>query len=251
MRTVLFFLFILSSWNIAQAQVLVGPKLGVQVGQVHYEKQSFQDQYNPNYKLGFNLGGAITFPVIEPFTLHAELLFSSKGKSITIPEESLKNIGHYYYVEVPIMMRFKIWPKKGIFLGVAPNLSYWMGGTGKIIDMETTSNFTPYNIHFGSNESPNDLQVTDANRLQLGLLFGLGGQFELPNDRKFTIEARYEMGHSFLGTEHGASIENLEFSDNLESKHALISLNLGYFWVIHKKSAKRKSSTYKAKRREN
>ena len=250
MRTFSFCLFILFSWNIAQAQLLVGPKLGVQVGQVQFEKQSFQDQYDPNYKLGFNLGGAITFPVIEPFTLHAELLFSSKGKSITIPEESVKNIGQYYYVEMPIMMRFKIWPEKGVFLGVGPNLSYWMGGTGKIIDLETPSNFTPYNIHFGPNESPNDLQVTDANRLQLGLLFGLGGQFDLPDDKKFTVEVRYEMGHSFLGTEHGANIENLEFSDNLESKHTLLSLNLGYFWTIHKKSAKNKSSIYKAKKRD-
>ncbi len=250
MRTLCFLILLLFSWGNSHGQLLVGSKMGVHVGQVQFEKQSFQNQFDPNVKIGFNLGAAVTFPVLEPFSLHSELLFTWKGKSITIPDESIKNVGQYYYIEMPIMMRFKIWPKKGVFVGIGPNLSYWMGGTGKIYDLEIPSNFTPYNINFGPNDSPNDLQVTDPNRLQLGLLLGLGKQFDLHDERKLTIEVRYEMGHSFLGTENGAKIENLEFSDNLESKHRMISFNLGYFWTFHKKSARNRSSTYKAKKRD-
>ena len=250
MRKLCILALLLFTWNYSQGQLLVGPKMGVHVGQVQFEKQSFQNQFDPNLKIGFNLGAAVTFPVIEPFSLHAELLFTGKGKSISIPDESIKNVGQYYYIEMPIMMRYKIWPKKGIFIAIGPNLSYWMGGTGKLFNLETPSNFTPYNIHFGVNESPNDLQVTNSNRLQLGLLFGVGKTFELKDERKLTLEARYEMGHSFLGTEDGAYIENLDFNDNLESKHQLISFNVAYFWAFHKKSARRKSSTYKAKKRD-
>ena len=223
--------------------------MGIHAGKVQFERESFKNQFDPNYKIGGNIGAAVTFPVIEPFSLHAELLFSFKGKSVTIPRESLKNIGNYYYVEMPIMMRFVVWPEKSIFLGIGPNLSYWLGGSGKIDDLESPSAYDTYKIQFDDNVHPDDMQVTDPNRLQLGLLFGLGKMFKLQGDRRFTMEARYEMGHSFLGTDHGAYIENLQFSDNLESKHRLLSLNLGYFLVLHKKSKKRKSSTYRAKKR--
>jgi hypothetical protein len=170
---------------------------------------------------------------------------------VTIPGESLKNIGQYYYIEMPIMMRYVVWPEKSVFLGVGPNLSYWLGGTGKIDDLESPAAYTSYKIHFGDGDYPDDMLVTDPTRLQLGLLFGLGKLFKLQGDRMLSFEARYEMGHSFLGTEDGANIENLQFSDNLESKHRLFSINLGYFLVLHKKSKRRKSSTYRAKQRKN
>ena len=247
-----FFLSVLFLFSLSYSygQLLVGSKIGVHAGQVQFEGESFKNQYDPNYKIGGNIGAAVTFPVMEPFSLHVEILFTSKGKSVTIPNESLKNIGQYYYIEMPIMMRVVVWPKEAVFLAIGPNLSYWMGGTGKIDDLESSASFTPYNIHFGQNDSPNDLQVTHPNRLQLGLLLGLGKTFELKDERKLTLEARYEMGHSFLGTEDGAYIENLDFNDNLESKHQLISFNVAYFWAFHKKSARRKSSTYKAKKRD-
>lgn len=237
------------SLNTLYGQLLVGPKLGLHVGQVQYERELFRSQHRSNHNVGGNIGGAITFPVKEPFSLHAELLFTSKGKSVTIPEESVKNIGHYYYIEMPIMMRMVIWPEEKVFVGIGPNLSYWTGGNGKIDDLESSTEATSYNIQFGSSESPDDLQVTQPQRLQLGLLFSLGKQFKLQKDTKVTIEARYEMGHSFLGAEDGAYIPSLDFYDNLESKHRLISLNLGYFWTIHKKSKRTRSRTYKAKQR--
>ena len=250
MRSICLSFLLLFSYVLCNGQLLVGPKIGLHAGQVQFEKASFKSQFDPNYKVGFNLGGAITFPVIEPFSLHAELLFTGKGKKVTIVEESIKNVANYFYLEMPIMMRIEVWPQKNVFVGVGPNLSYWMGGTGKIDDLETPANFTPYNLHFGQNDSPNDLQVTAANRLQLGLVFGLGTLIDINDERKLLIEARFEMGHSFLGTENGAYIEGLEFQDNLESKHQLLSLNFGYFLTIHKKSARRKNSTYKAKKRD-
>lgn len=233
----------------ANAQLLLGPKLGVQAGQVQFEKQNFQDQLDSNLKLGFNLGMGITFPVIQPFSLHSELLFSSKGKTINIPLESLKNVGNYYYLEMPIMMRFEVMPKQGIYLGLGPNLSYWLGGSGELLTLETEGRIASYRLHFGSDGDPNDLQIEQANRLQLGLLFSVGTLIETSEDRQFMLEVRYEMGHSFLGPAGSAYIEDPEFSDNLESKHRVISFSLGYFWAFHKKSARQKSHTYKAKQR--
>ena len=225
--------------------------MGIHAGKVQFEKESFKDQFETNYKIGGNIGAAVTFPVMDPFSLHTELLFTAKGKSVKIPWESLKNTSQYYYVEMPIMMRMVIWPEKSLFLGIGPNLSYWLGGSGKIDDLESSAGNNPYKVRFGESEHPEDLQVTEPTRLQLGLLFGLGKMFELEGDRRLLVEARYEMGHSFLGTEQGAYLESIRFSDNLESKHQLLSLNLGYFWVLHKKSKRKRSSTYKAKKRDN
>lgn len=219
------------------------------MGQVKFERPAFQDQHQSDYHIGGNIGAAITFPVMAPFSLHAELLYTMKGKSLTIPDASIENTARYSYIEMPIMMRIEIWPQEAVFLGIGPNLSYWVGGTGKLDDLETPAEFTKYDIYFGDNGNPDDLRVTDPNRLQLGLLFGIGKRFELQDDRKLIIEMRFEMGHSFLGTEDGAYLESLDFNDNLESKYRLLSLNLGYFWSFHKKSKRKRSSTYKAKQR--
>jgi hypothetical protein len=135
-----------------------------------------------------------------------------------------------------------------VYLAIGPNLGYWLGGNGNIDDLSSTAVPTYYKVHFGDAGDPDDLQISLPNRLQLGLVFGLGKLFELEGDRMLSVEARYEMGHSFLGSEAGV-IEALEYEDNLESKHQLISLNVGYFWVLHKKSKRRRSSTYKAKQR--
>jgi hypothetical protein len=180
----------LISFGSANGQFLVGPKLGVHAGKVKYERESFKARFEPEYKIGGNIGAAVTFPVMEPFSLHAELLFSFKGKSVTIPGESLKNIGQYYYIEMPIMMRYVVWPEKSVFLGVGPNLSYWLGGTGKIDDLESPAAYTSYKIHFGDGDYPDDMLVTDPTRLQLGLLFGLGKLFKLQGDRMLSFEAR-------------------------------------------------------------
>ena len=250
-RSGLIVFILLFSMTSVFGQLLVGGKLGAHVGQVQFESESFKNQYDPGYNFGGNIGAAITFPVQQPFSLHAELLFASKGKTITIPGESLKNSAQYYYLEMPLMMRMEIWPEKMMYLGIGPNLSYWLGGSGKIDDLESSASSNSYRIHFGDDGKDTDLQVTNPNRLQLGLVFGLGKLFKLQKDRRLSLEARYEMGHSFLGTEDGAYLESLDFSDNLASKHRLLSLNLGYYWVFHKKSKRNKSRTYKAKKRDN
>lgn len=250
MRKILFFLMVgLLSSHGSFGQLLIGPKIGGHMGKVAFDNKLYEDQFNSNINFGFNAGGAITFPVSEPVTLHVEIIGSRKGKDLGIPQESLKNIANYYYLEMPIMMRYKILPQQGIFLGIGPNLSYWLTGNGRISNIQETSTPIDYGITFGSEGSPDDLLIADANRLQLGLLIGLGTLVQVGEDRTLLLEARLELGHSHLADAQGGNIEELEFFDNLESKHQIISFNLGYFWSIHKKNAKKKSHTYKAKQR--
>ena len=230
-------------------QLLVGPRIAPHIGKVEYEKRSFRESFDPGFQAGGSVGAAVTFPVKEPFSLHAELLYSIKGKVVSLPEDALKNKARYQYIELPIMMRVNVWPEKNIYLGIGPNLSYWIGGSGKIDDLESPDGFTKYKVNFRSSASPDDLHISDPNRLQLGLLFGLGKQFKLQDDRRLTFELRYEMGHSFLGKADDAYLDTLDFTDNLESKHQILSVNVGYFWVLHKKSKRKKSSTYRAKQR--
>lgn len=249
MRVFIFFYLLLFSLSPVYGQLLVGSKVGAHIGKVQFERESFKDQYDPGYRVGGNIGAAVTFPVKEPFSLHSELLFTYKGKSVTIPGESITNTGNYFYIEMPIMMRYELWPQKSIFIGIGPNLSYWLGGSGEIDDLESSVSPSTYQLKFAETGNTDDMVVTDPHRLQLGLMFGLGKIFKLEGDRRLLVEARYEMGHSFLGTEQGAYLAELEFYDNLASKYQQISLNLGYFLVIHSKSKKRRSSTYRAKQR--
>ena len=248
-RILFFFCGLLFSVGSAYGQFMVGSKIGAHVSKVQFEREAFKEQYDPEYKVGGNIGAAVSFPVKEPFSLYSELLFTYKGKSVNVPGESLNNNANYYYIEMPIMMRLQLWPSESVFLGIGPNLSYWLAGSGKIDDLESSTGTTSYKINFGEAADPDDLQVTDPHRLQLGLIFSLGKTFKLEGHRSLIIDARYEMGHSFLGTEQGAYLENIQFHDNLASKYQLISFNAGYFFIMHKKSKRRRSSTYRAKQR--
>ncbi len=230
-------------------QLLIGPKMGIHVGQVKYDKESFQDQLDPDLRIGYNAGFGITFPVTEPVSLHVEVLLANKGKSINIPLESLKNTADYYYMEMPIMMRYKILPQEGIFVGIGPNLSYWLSGSGKISNIEETSEPIEYDISFASDGGATSMMTPQANRFQMGLLVSIGALLKAGEDRMLLAEIRLEMGHSHFAEPSGGTLESVEFFDNMESKHQLISFNLGYFWALHKKSAKKRSHTFKAKQR--
>lgn len=248
-KLAIFIFLVISCGSWCRGQVLLGPKLGLHAGKVKYDRASFQDQFDPNLKLGYNVGFGLTLPVSDPVSLHIEIQGADKGKEVSIPLVSLKNKTHYYYLEMPLMMRYQILPQQGIFIGIGPNLSYWLAGKGSLTNIEETSTPVDYSVVFGADGGADDLVVPQPNRLQLGLLLGIGTLLKSRDDRLILMEIRVEMGHSHLADAAGGTINDPEFFDNLESKHQLISFNLGYFWSLHKKNAKKRSHSYKAKPR--
>ncbi len=249
MRTVIGLLFLLCSSDLVYGQFMLGGKVGVHGNTIRYERASLREQYKADYKAGFNIGGGITFPVTELFSMHTEVLYAYKGKAVRVPLESFKNTGNYHYLEMPIMMRYLALPQQKVYLAIGPNLSYWIAGTGKITNLTETVAPDRYKVQFEDNSSPDDLFIAHPQRLQLALIAGIGTILAAQGDNRIIIEARYEMGHSFLGSKEGGVIQSSGVFDNLQSKYQLISLNVGYYWAFHKKSNKRSSHTYKAKNR--
>src|SRR5687767_15315750 len=130
--------------------------------------------------VGFHVGGHIAFKVRNRFFLHTSLLYSTKGRTLNGKlDGTLKNSARYNFIDMPINytvdFRGRIGKGKEFkyFLGIGPNISYWLGGKGSFDNSELEEDFRSkieYKIKFKeeSADQPSDeLRIKDANRLQL------------------------------------------------------------------------------------
>src|SRR5690606_7605298 len=86
----------------------------------------------------------LSFRVQKRFFLHTSIIYSQKAKTIKGTEDPNFNIKlRNHFIEMPIMytVEFKGYAGKGNkefkwYLGAGPNISYWLGGKGKISSSE-------------------------------------------------------------------------------------------------------------------
>ena len=152
---------------------------------------------------GFHAGGRVAFKVRNRFFLHASLLYATKGRILTGKmDPMLKSTSTYSYIDMPINytvdFRGKLKGKEfKYFLGIGPNVSYWLGGKGKFFSSELEENNQDqisYKVKFGSSEdegAAGRLSVSRANRLQLGLNLIAGTVFEPAYKQRIIFSVRY------------------------------------------------------------
>ncbi|CAN5452858.1 hypothetical protein BH23BAC1_BH23BAC1_17420 [soil metagenome] len=232
--TVLIFLLLLTS-NMLLAQLLIGPKAGIQLATTSFSNRlDYSDSVNSLFKPGFNLGSVLNLEVNKSFSLQFELNYSLQGRLIKgVYDQYLKHKAHDHYLNLPGLLRYH-WSKKRIkyFLNAGPSLSYWLGGSGKISSSSIASNdqeFIKYSISFKEpqNES-GKVFIQEANRLQIGVDFGAGVQLPVKRGQKLMLEARYNLGHSYLGKKFSVQNNIPDYSDNLETSHSIINVSAAY-----------------------
>ena len=243
----LFFAFAVRS----ESQVLVGPTGGMQYSWVGYENKEYKGAYKTKPVLGFNAGAAVSFRVRKRFFLTSSLLYSTKGKLVEGKADAL--LHHrvtYKYIEVPILYsvdfkaRLSSNAQFKYFLGIGPNISYWLGGKGVLYNSDFAENNVPkteFKIRF--NRDPvvgeqNEMIVEKANRVQLGLNLAAGLTVEpLPN-QKFMLIGRFEFGHSFFSTAYKGVFKNTFYADELRSRN--LGGRISLFYLIDTKTEDRK-----------
>jgi hypothetical protein len=238
----------------AFSQLLVGPELGVNYSWASFRDEELKDKYEVSPVVGFHAGGRIAFKVRKRFFLHTSLLYSTKGRTVSGKvDELLKNESRYHYIEMPINYTVDFKGKIGAnkefkyFIGIGPNISYWLGGTGKFYNSELEENHEDaitYKIKFSDEnfDADDEMNVERPNRLQLGINLMAGIVFEPWRNQRAMLSIRYESGHTYLARSNGM-FTGRYFEDPLKSRNQGFRISLAYLVDLKTEERKKGKST--------
>jgi len=237
------------------SQLLVGPEVGVNYSWSSFRDKDLKEVYKMSPMPGFHVGGHLAFKVRNRFFLHTSLLYSTKGRVLNGKLDGLlKNSARYNYIDMPINytvdFRGKIGKGKEFkyFLGIGPNISYWLGGKGKLYNSELEEGNRgelSYKVNFGKSDgeqAPDEMLVESPNRLQLGLNLMAGMVFEPWYKQRFMFSVRYELGHTYLAKSDGNFL-NTYFSDPLNARNQGFRISLAYLVDLKTEERKKGKST--------
>jgi hypothetical protein len=263
MKAPLFFLLSLFSLA-AHAQVYIGPMVGGQLSWTKFDNSDYYDSYGIKPVWGYHAGANVSLKVRNRFFLHTSLLYSEKGRKITGKQDPLlANKATYRFIELPVIYAVDFRSQLGngkefkYSIGLGPNISYWLGGKGKIYnsDLDENADYASrdleYTISFhedASKASADEMNVTDANRLQLGLNIATGVVFEPQPHQRILLLLRYELGHSFLSRSGEGTFVPTYYKDVLQSRNKGVRLSVSYMIDLRTEDRKRGKSTIKRNR---
>ena len=255
MKTLYFALGLVLILNVpSYSQLLVGPEVGVNYSWTSFRDKDLKEVYKMSPVPGFHVGGHLAFKVRNRFFLHTSLLYSTKGRVLNGKLDGLlKNSARYNYIDMPINytvdFRGKIGNKEfKYFLGIGPNISYWLGGRGKLYNTdleEANLGELSYKIKLTKSEgdqASDEMRVENPNRLQLGLNLMAGMVFEPWYKQRFMFSIRYELGHTYLAKSDG-NFSDTYFYDPLKSRNQGFRISLSYLVDLKTEERKKGKST--------
>jgi hypothetical protein len=188
-----------------RSETILTPRVGVKGG-VNFSNLFVNDVQDENLKAGLNLGLFAKFPVTRGLSVQPELLYSSKGSTITY--NNLLGTGKYRfnlnYIELPVLAVINV--ARNFNLHVGPYVSYLASANIK------------KKVDNGENPEIASFKEEDFNRIDYGLAGGIG--FDVQN---FTLGARYTYGLNEVGKS-----DNLTSRALKDSKNGVISFYVGY-----------------------
>jgi len=258
-KPLLFALIALGSQQ-AVAQVLVGPVVGGNYSWASFADKDLKDTYKTSGVFGFHAGGQLSFRVKKRFFLHTQVVYSTKGRKLTADDGGqFASSVKYNFIEMPIVysIDFKVKTNNSrefkYFLGVGPNISYWLGGNGSITDgylKESNIDKLHYKIAFKSDDEPqsdNEMMVTEPNRFQLGLNAAAGLVFEPADRQRVMVTFRYELGHTNLARSAG-TLNQTFYQDPLQSRNQGFRLSVAYLYDLKTADRNKGKSTIDKRR---
>lgn len=181
------------------------PKFGFKAG-INFANLYVDNVQDENMKVGVVAGFYAKLPIAEGISLQPELLFSNKGAKVTY-NNALQGKGEYRfnlnYIETPLTFVFN----------VIDNFNIHAGGYAAYLASANVKN-----LKDGTITGVTELNAENFNRLDYGLVGGLGVDFE-----NVTIGMRYNYGLKQVG--HSGSLSG-DLTTN--SKNSALSLYVGF-----------------------
>jgi hypothetical protein len=257
-------LFSFAALSHCDAQLYAGPMAGGQISWTKFDDRDFYDAYGISPIAGFHGGASISLKVRRRFFLHTAFLYSTKGRKVEGRlDPLLESKVRYRFIEAPIIYAVDFRAKLGggkefkYYFGIGPNVSYWLGGKGKLYnsDLDESADFASQHLDYiiafkrpESDADPHQMYVADGNRIQLGLNLASGLVFEPQPNQRILVMLRYELGHSFLSTEGNGTFVPTYYEDVLQSRNKGIALSASYLIDLQLENRKKGRSAVKGKK---
>jgi hypothetical protein len=242
-------------WFEASSQILVGPIAGANYSWTTFANKDLKDSYKMIPTFGFHVGGHLAFKVRNRFFLHTSLLYATKGREIEGKTDVLLNASERYsYIDMPMSYTVDFKGKLGsnkefkYFLGIGPNISYWLGAKGTLYNSDLEENNLgeiTYKAVFEKdpeNQQQDEMNVEEPNRFQFGLNFVAGMVLEPAPRQRILFTIRYELGHTYLGKTDGIFL-NTYFQDPLRARNQGFRVSLAYLIDLKTEERKKGKST--------
>ena len=172
------------------AQISVGAKGGLNLSNLNGINS---DNYETKGKIGFHLGGFVTFNLGRNFAIQPELVYSTQGG--TIDSGNITQDIDLNYFNIPVMVKFLT--NSGFYLEAGPKLGFRTG------DVD-------------NNNIPGSVENSD-----FSICGGLGFQ---PTKSAFGFGARYNAGMGKTGEIDTPSLDNVDYKNGV--------LQLSLYWRI-------------------
>ena len=189
-------------------KLIIGVHGGL-AGAVWWGDRKFRKQVGFNYRyqpiIGFSTGPSFQYSIFNKISLFWELNYDRIGSTILQPHYTgnSRNGGDlgtfesdifYDYISIPLMVKFKINKKMGVYVNIGCYLSY-------LINFNSfayyPSNDRPASyFHFESYYHYEDVKrhIDQLPRFDCGLITGLGWDIPIKKRLQFSIEVRNNLG---------------------------------------------------------
>lgn len=258
---------------ISQAQLYIGPALGLRGSTVSFFEQSNKKSFRAVPGFGFDAGLMVSRRMKERYTFNAQLLYTTKTKVIYgrdvegASDPMYKNHMHNRFIELPMTysLEFKRLvgeTKAGLsksyywFLGAGPTVSYWLGGKGKVFSGNWHEAQLPeqtYKVAFNKDSATlatkmGLLNVRGANRFQFAINFTGGVILEPDGFQKIIISTHVELGQRFMADNNNGyyTSQPVDLDPQRVTFHS-VRLSVGYVLDTKIEDRQRGKSTIKNK----
>ncbi len=235
----IFVLFTLSATSFAAyaQKFSYGVKAGVLGIYTNFPDQ--RDTLKSGVKLGFAVGGLISFPMKRDCSFQVEGGFSQQGRSYKYGPSGDKWSGTYQFIDLSMALRknFKLKIMKNIatnwFVNAGPNINYWIGGKGSLVPYIGITQH--YSLAFDTPPGPEytKIYMTNINRWLYGINIGIGFSAVTLKNQKIITELRMTWGQTYMGQKNSEYINGVNgIKDELSLKCNLKVLNLSVAYIF-------------------
>jgi hypothetical protein len=212
--------------------------------------KSDRDYYKHKIKLGYQVGGFISFPLKGKYDCVVEGGYAQRGRIFQWGNGSFENNATYKFIDMALLLRreFKFNLGKNVpadwYFNVGPNISYWLSGKGTV--GSTTNDGTKYTVAFDKPADLGDFNtifLNDVNRWLFGANVGVGMHAPITKTQRVSIEARFMWGHTYYGERNSSSYSWVSFEDNLKANEKFLSITAAYTFDFDLQKAKAGRST--------
>lgn len=183
----------MSSYIAATAQTHFDSRVDIGIkGGVTFSDVMFKPSVMSKFGLGYTAGFSFRYSEENHFGLIAEINLVQRGWAEKFEDLPYKYQRVLDYIEVPVMSHIYFGSRGKFFINAGPEIAYFIGDKIKSsFNIYDTSNLNGFN---DKNRRVDQLTMDVSQKLDFGIVAGLGGEFSVNRRNSLAVEARLYYG---------------------------------------------------------